>query len=84
MKNYLKKLGFFHWLLNRRYDFFSRVFIASLFWFICIIIFFINFNKADLKIIALFVNRKNILKRSLEPNKIYLNSIINNGTCNNI
>ncbi len=55
MKNYLKKLGFFHWLLNRRYDFFSRFFIASLFWFICIIIFF-DFRLGNLFFIRVLLN----------------------------
>ena len=55
MKNYLKKLGFFHWLLNRRYDFFSRFFIASLFWFICIIIFF-DFGLGNLFFKRVLIN----------------------------
>ena len=55
MKNYLKKLGFFHWLLNRKYDFFSRFFIASLFWVISIIIFF-DFSLGNLFFKRVLIN----------------------------
>ena len=55
MKNYFKKLGLFHWLLNRPYSKFSRFFIGLLFFIICIIIFF-DFRLGNLFFIRVLIN----------------------------